>query len=233
MECCGADARRRIGVIRRVAPVQPTQGCPFEAVQAGRRGAVRPSRDPERRRGRRRDRRDRGGREAAAGGDRDLHDLRVLDRGRRNVVGQHVPRRRSRRALQSLQLSRSSRTTGRVPTPASPNCSRTSRKPSTSSACAPICSWGSPSGRPPGTTIATSGRSRSTRGPSKSAMYSSVRSASSTSPGIPLGRGWRNSRGRSSTPPGGSISTTCPTRSSPSSARGRPRPRSCRPYSPS
>jgi cation diffusion facilitator CzcD-associated flavoprotein CzcO len=56
------------------------QGTEGSALEAIRQGAVRSFRDPERRRGRRRDRRDCGGREAAASGDRNLHDLRVLDR---------------------------------------------------------------------------------------------------------------------------------------------------------
>ena len=67
---------------------------------------------------------------------------------------------------------------------------------------------------------------------SPSAMWSSVRWASSTSPGIPTGPGSKDSRVRSSTRPGGSISTTCPTRSSPWWGPGRRRPRSCRRYSP-
>ena len=87
-----------------MASRQWTHGGRCEAVPAVRRAAVRLLRDPEGRRGRRRDRRDCGGREATARRNRDLHDLRVLDRGRWNVVGQHVPRGRGGRPLQSLQL---------------------------------------------------------------------------------------------------------------------------------
>ena len=183
---------------------QRTQGSTLEAV---RQGAVRSLRDPEGRRGRRRDRRDRGGREAAAGRDRDLHDLRVLARGRRNVVGQHVPRGRGRRGLHLYSYSFKpydwTRTHARQP-----ELQAYLEETVDEFGLRPHCSWASPSSRPPGTTTATSGRSHSTPASSTTAMCSSARSASSTCPGIPTGPGWRTSRDRSSTPPAGSTSTT-------------------------
>ena len=53
---------------------------------------------------RRRVRRDRGGREVEAGRHPHLHDLRVVARDRRHVVGQHLSRRRGRRRLAPLLL---------------------------------------------------------------------------------------------------------------------------------
>ena len=60
--------------------------------------------DAEGRGDRRRVRRDRGGREVAARRDPHVHDLRVVARDRRHVVGQHLPGRRGRRRLAPLLL---------------------------------------------------------------------------------------------------------------------------------
>ena len=92
--------------------------------------------------------------------------------------------------------TRSSRTTGPAPTPASPNCSRTSKTPSTSSACAATCSWASPSARRPGTTTATSGSVTLDSGAVDDCHGLISRSASSTSPGIPIGPGRMELEGR-------------------------------------
>ena len=70
-------------------------------------------------------------------GIRHVHDLRVVARDRRHVVGQHLSGRRGRRRLAPLLLLVQGRTTGRARTPGSPSCSSTSRKRSTSSASAP------------------------------------------------------------------------------------------------
>ena len=72
--------------------------------EADRPGAVRSGGHAEGRDRRRRLRRHRGGREVAAGRHRHVHDLRVVARDRRHVVGQHVSRRRSRRRLAPLLL---------------------------------------------------------------------------------------------------------------------------------
>ena len=72
--------------------------------EAQRRGAVRSRGDAAGRGGRRRVRRDRRGREAEAGRHRHVHDLRVVARDRRHVVGQHLPGRRGRRRLAPLLL---------------------------------------------------------------------------------------------------------------------------------
>ncbi len=143
-------------------------------------------------------------------------------------MGQHLSRRRGRRRIEPLLLllqaarldahpreaaraAEVPRGDGRRARPPPPPPTRRLR-----------------SSRPSGTTSATCGRCDSTTGPSTSATCSSARSASSTSRGTPTGRGSTSSRARRSTPRAGSTSTTSPTRSSRSSGRGRPRPRSCR-----
>ena len=121
-------------------------------------GALRSRGDAEGRGRRRRVRRHRDGREAEAGRHRHVHDLRVVARDRRHVVGQHLSRAPRSTSARTSTASRSSRTTGRARTPGSPSCRSTSRRRSTSSGCGRTCGSASPSSRRRGTTTATSGR---------------------------------------------------------------------------
>ena len=94
------DARRS----RRASRGRDRERPDSTSGEAHRGDGVRSGGDAEGRGDRRRVRRHRGGREAEAGRHPHVHDLRVVARDRRHVVGQHVSRRRGRRRLAPLLL---------------------------------------------------------------------------------------------------------------------------------
>ena len=177
-------------------------------------------------------RRDRGRRQAQAGRDPQLHDLREVGAGRRHVVGQPVPRRRGRRRVARVLVPVQARSTGRGPTPSRPSCRRYLEET--------VTDWGLWSHLRLGVAVdrAEWDETRtSTRSPSTPARRSSATSSwpppdSSTCRSTPRGRGSMTSRGRSSTRRGGSTSTTSPARPSrwwaPDPRPRRSSPRSCR-----
>ena len=129
-----------------------------------------------------------------------VHDLRVVARHRRHLVGQHLPRRRGRRRLAPLlvlvqvaRLDAHPRQAGRAA-----EVPRGDRRRVRAAAAPPPRRRRGVGRR--GTTTATSGPSASTTAPPTSATCSSAGSASSTSLATPTGRGSTTSSGPSSTP---------------------------------
>ena len=148
-------------------------------------------------------------------------------------MGQHLPGRRSGRALRSSTATRSSPTTGPAPTPASPSCRRYLEETVDEFGLRPHLRLGHRGRhghvgrRPPPLDRHPRHRRRGgvPRGHQRGGLPQRP-------PLLRTGPGLRSSPGRGSTPPGGNTTTTCPTGWWPWWARGRRPPRSSRPSSP-